>query len=110
MTFFVTGAGPGKGVDWENGWNCWWRSRLAWRDVIRDSATIAGDGQWSAIQTPAQLPAKGLRQSGERIITVIPCGTAESSPALQIRTTQLPREGPPAAGELWRNLGDDVWL
>jgi len=22
MTFFITGAGPGKGADWENGWNC----------------------------------------------------------------------------------------
>ena len=37
-------------------------------------------------------------QSGERIITVIPCEAAESSPKLQIRTTQLPREGSPPPG------------
>src|SRR3954447_14715640 len=37
-------------------------------------------------------------QSGERIITVIPCEAAESSPELQIRTTQLPREGSPPSG------------
>ena len=37
-------------------------------------------------------------QSSERIITVIPCEAAEYSPKLQIRTTQLQREGSPPPG------------
>jgi hypothetical protein len=36
--------------------------------------------------------------SSERIITVIPCQAAEYSPKLQIRTTQLQREGSPPPG------------
>lgn len=39
-----------------------------------------------------------LSKAAKRIITVIPCEAPESSPELQIRTTQLPREGSPPSG------------
>ena len=77
------------------------RKLLAWLEgaPVPEAQIVAG---WFQSHTRQDADAEFRRdepvQSGERIITVIPCGAAESSPELQIRTTQLPREGSPPPG------------
>ena len=75
------------------------RKLLAWLEGAARSADRRG---WFKSHCDKALMLNfvemNLSKAAKRIITVIPCEAPESWPELQIRTTQLPREGSPPSG------------